>query len=90
MDRINQAQIERIDPTFTEAVVHNESFKLPGHAERMKAHCKRVTKALGGNRRRTYKISEETRRKMSIAHKGKKHTEEAKRKMSKSHEGKNA
>jgi hypothetical protein len=32
--------------------------------------------------------SEETRKKMSEAHKGKKHTEASKRKMSKSHKGK--
>lgn len=31
-DRIDQAGMN----------IHNESSKLPGHEERMKAHCKRV------------------------------------------------
>lgn len=31
---------ERID--LSQIKIHNESNKLPGHEQRMKAHCKRV------------------------------------------------
>ena len=43
---------------------------------------------LGGAGNKNIKISEETKRMMSVAHKGKSHTEETKKKISKSNKGK--
>lgn len=37
-----RTQIERQDDSNTGSRIHNESSKLPGHEERMKAHCERV------------------------------------------------
>ena len=63
MDRLkNRLRDERID--LSNITVHNESNKLPGHEERMKAHCDRVQREyhdFRGKDGRFYKIYRDKR-----------------------------
>lgn len=46
--QFQRTQTEREDDKWSGVRIHNESNKLPGHKERMQAHCDRVQREYFG------------------------------------------